>query len=203
VADNKVVIMTDAKRILAEARERIARVDRIVKPTGSPPSEQTTHASQLPPFEVEDANRKWAREADLRTRQRAAAVADRRAREQRGLREQRRHELALAQAQAQPIDWSAWNSWCDQRIAVAVAAEREQWEQRILEVQVETLKTVNQAIVTTLGTTDKLIAEAVRKVLTNTDELLKKFDVRVRQCLAEDRAQVLDMPSPLRPRSMN
>jgi hypothetical protein len=63
-------------------------------------------AEPLPP--IEDALSRWKREAEAAEEQRAAARAEHRTIEQRALREQRRHEIRLAEAQNDGgVDWTA------------------------------------------------------------------------------------------------
>jgi len=102
----------------------------------------------------------------------------------------------------QPDEGSITRAEVEQLIADAVRAERERWTRELHRVHCELLATIKTTNEHTLNSAADTTEDAIKKMLAVTGEMLKAFDSRVKQALAEDRARMLDLP-PLRDRTVN
>ena len=82
-------------------------------------------------------------------------------------------------------NWDAWNAWCDQKIANALAAERQAVVQMIAEEMSDALA----------ETRNDLAAEA--KELRLEVEALRATLEELRAVINSEKAKVIDLPSPL------
>jgi hypothetical protein len=156
----------ERKRILREARENVRLRDF--------PHAANVHHADPPPRVSKELRREWRRPEP----------------------EQPKPELDTNPELGRQATWDAWNAWCDQRIAAAIAAER-----------AFMVEVVGAAIGQML---DEESEEHKRALSLEVREL--KIEIAKLQCaLAEqrafsaagDRRSVLDLPNPLTNKSVN
>jgi hypothetical protein len=80
-----------------------------------------------------------------------------------------------------------WDAWCDRRIRVAIEAEREHFEQRLHNIQVEIYDIVREAFETNSAATTKFVERVVEEGITRSAQqakrLLSEFHSEVRDIL--------------------
>jgi hypothetical protein len=123
-------------------------------------------AREPPPVAVEEVDpvRKWREEADAQERRFEATRAERRRQER---------DATRAQAQAAQPDWSAWNAWCDQRIAAALAEHHREFSE--------------------LARASVAFADAVSARLRELEKLIAKLDATHAELRAHNDRRPLDM----------
>jgi hypothetical protein len=87
-----------------------------------------------------------------------------------------------------------WNEWCDRRIAAALEAERERFEERLRALEIKVLDLVAEAFTTNADATATFVERAIRenaktaeRAITenakNAERLLIKFNNQVQGAL--------------------
>jgi hypothetical protein len=75
----------------------------------------------------------------------------------------------------------------DARIEAAIREERSRSQRALHQMHADVLDLMRQSIEAALGRSEAETNLAMKKMLASTDELLRKFDTRVRECLEQDR----------------
>jgi hypothetical protein len=92
-----------------------------------------------------------------------------------------------------------WNAWCDRRVEVLLAAERERFEARLQALQIEILNTVSEAFVTNSDAVAKFVERAITENAAQGKKLLVEFNDQVQATLSRR----LDEPAPRADKTIN
>src|SRR5262249_30833724 len=75
----------------------------------------------------------------------------------------------------------------DERISVAIREERARWERALRDTHIEMSETIRVTVDAALGRAEAMTEDAVKQLLACTTDMLQKFDLKVRECLEQDR----------------